>query len=553
MRLRIQQPTTKKQMEITLPATEKQLQTYCDELSIDNNMQSRTIVTEIPFEDKMNTILTGNQYNLTELNFLFQSVDRFTDEEMKVFYTVATAKNLTDIKDLINLSFNEQCYSVVTDFSDIDRLGRKLYLNENGAASEEELQSVDGQQYIEKMIADNPNPLVSPYGLVYPNQNQSQDIYFGKAFPQYLNGFKVFDVALRTDTSEEYLDLPCEESEIQKAMERLEVASLDDTSITILYHNLPDKIEDILHEIECDLQPLNESAKTLHQVGEREYDYLEKLAIMTKINTVQELDTLCHCMHEFEVFPNIHTPEAYGQYMICDSGRYEYDENLEEYIDFKRYGENRIANEVGTFTKQGYMTYMGYNPEMAEILNRNLNMNIQNQTYSETLKLYMPLKVVTYEEENDWGQYETSDYEEELDSCELCGYEDELENFIKSYGDHIPEERGLMEYYDTKDSVNAKVESFKFEFEQMDGNVYGVAACELKAPLDATEMATLKEYITGQASDGFGEGLEQEDFNLCGRNVNISLWDINRYFLRTAEEMGFREQVQRDEFDMMMQ
>ncbi|WP_317854371.1 hypothetical protein [Chakrabartyella piscis] len=219
MRLRIQQPTTKKQIEITLPATEKQLQAYCDELSIDNDMKHRTIVTKVPFDDKMNTILAGNQYNLTELNFLFQSVDRFTDEEMKVFYTVATAKNLSDIKGLINLSFSEQCYNVVTDFSDINRLGEKLYLNENGAASEEELRNVDGQQYIEKMIADNPNPLVSPYGLVYPNQNQPQDIYFGKTFPQYLNGFKVFNVALRTDMAEEYLDLPYEESESQKAME----------------------------------------------------------------------------------------------------------------------------------------------------------------------------------------------------------------------------------------------------------------------------------------------------------------------------------------------
>ncbi len=69
MRLRIQQPTSKKQIEITLPATEKQLQAYCDELSIDNDMKQSSIVTDVSFDEKMNTILAGNQYNLTELNF----------------------------------------------------------------------------------------------------------------------------------------------------------------------------------------------------------------------------------------------------------------------------------------------------------------------------------------------------------------------------------------------------------------------------------------------------------------------------------------------------
>ncbi|WP_317855110.1 antirestriction protein ArdA [Chakrabartyella piscis] len=553
MNVSIRNKITGKTVFATFPCEEKNIQYLCDQLQLPNTANTEIEVYQVSNSEIANGVLQGKTFKVDELNYLFARLDSFNEFEMNTFYAVAYAKKLESAKDFINLTFNTNCYSVLGSFDNLNQVGKELSMNEQGGMDMDEYNSFDGQKYVEEMIANHPNPLLSPYGFVYPNRNEPQDLYFGKTFPQYLNGFKVFNVALQTDTSEEYLDLPCEESEIQKAMERLEVASLDDTFITILYHNLPDKIEDILHEIECDLHPLNEIANALHQVGEREYDYLEKLSVMTKINTVQELDTLCHCMHKFEVFPNIHTPEAYGQYMICDSGRYEYDENLEEYIDFKAYGENRIANEVGTFTKQGYMTYMGYNQEMAEILNRNLNMNIQNQTYGETLKLYMPLKVITYEEENDWGQYETSDYEEELDSCELCGYEDELESFIKSYGDHIPEERGLMEYYDTKDSVNAKVESFKFEFEQMDGDVYGVAVCELKAPLDATEMATLKEYITGQASDGFCEGLEQQEFSLCGRNVNISFWDSNRYFLRTAEEMGFREQVQGKGFDMMMQ
>jgi len=31
--------------------------------------------------------------------------------------------------------------------------------------------------------------------------------------------------------------------------------------------------------------------------------------------------------------------------MICESGHFEYDDNLEEYIDFKRYAQVKMANE----------------------------------------------------------------------------------------------------------------------------------------------------------------------------------------------------------------
>lgn len=550
MNLSIRNKNTGKTVFATFPCEEKNIQYLCDQLQLPNAANTEIEVYQVSNSEIANGVLQGKTFKMDELNYLFARLDSFNEFEMNTFYAVVYAKKLESAKDFINLTFNTNCYSVLGSFENLNQVGKELSMNEQGSMAMDEYDTFDGQRYVEEMIASQHNPLLSPYGFVYPNRNEPQDLYFGKTLPQYLNGGKVFNIALRTDTSEEYLDLPCEDSAIQKALERLDAESLENTSVTILYHNLPSNIEEILYEIENDVQRLNDMAQTLEEVGGRESSHLEKLARYTKVSTTEELQTLCRCMHEFELFPNIRTPEAYGQYMICDSGHYEYDENLEEYIDFKSYGENRIANEVGTFTPQGYITYMGYNPKMIDILNEKLGMNIQSREYSETLRLYMPLKVITYEQENDWGQYETSDYEEELDSTELCGYEDELEDFITSYGDHVPEQRGLMEYYDGKDSVNAKVESFKFEFEQMDRDVYGVAVCQLKAPLDQKELALLKEYITGQAADGFGEGLEQQEFKLNGRDVNISLWDSNRYFLKTADEMGFREQSQGFEMSM---
>ena len=46
--------------------------------------------------------------------------------------------------------------------------------------------------------------------------------------------------------------------------------------------------------------------------------------------------------------------------MITESGRFEYDENLEEYYDFAKYGKQRIANEGGEFVIGGYISYQGF-------------------------------------------------------------------------------------------------------------------------------------------------------------------------------------------------
>lgn len=53
-------------------------------------------------------------------------------------------------------------------------------------------------------------------------------------------------------------------------------------------------------------------------------------------------------------FDGIKDAEEYGKYMICESGHFEYDHNLEEYIDFKRYREVKMSNELGAFSSKEF-------------------------------------------------------------------------------------------------------------------------------------------------------------------------------------------------------
>ena len=70
----------------------------------------------------------------------------------------------------------------------------------------------------------------------------------------------------------------------------------------------------------------------------------------------------------FDFAPDTHTPEEYGKYMIQQSGHFDYDENLDAFYDYEKYGAERINEEDGMFTDRGYIAYKGYY-SMEEVMN----------------------------------------------------------------------------------------------------------------------------------------------------------------------------------------
>ena len=125
-----------------------------------------------------------------------------------------------------------------------------------------------------------------------------------------------------------------------------------------------------------------------------------------------------------------------------------------------------------------------------------------------TLKLYMPLTADFYER-NEYGELEPESTE--LDGHALRGYQNQI--MAELVKNRMPEEteRGLMHWYHEADSVNTKVHSAVFTVEERDRKLWGVAECRIAGELSALEMDTLKEYIAGQASDGWGEHFEQRE------------------------------------------
>ena len=395
---------------IWLPMEEEELGEVCEGLGIEMTTEPNCYIEDARDERFLNTIADDN-VNIDELNYLMKRFDGFHLREIEKFYAVAFAEEYSSMGDLINLSFNLHGYSLINNFDDFNKLGKDLYLSEKMAVASDELEKLDGETYALDVIKNNKTARVTPYGILYKNSNEIDQVYNGKQFPPYGWRESMATLELRAKNQSEFIYLPSADIEIEKALIRLGVSYLQDCELHLDSHNLPDKVLGMIPHSDSIVERLDILNKVSDIFLEMDGDvkYFEELIDYIKPSNIDEIFLLAEAMYEFESFDDIKNAEDYGRYMITESGHFEYDHNLEEYIDFKRYGEEKIANETGAFTDKGYILYHGYNQRLANLLSENLGIEIPRSKEQKTMKLYMPLTVTTYEIENDYGYRETLD------------------------------------------------------------------------------------------------------------------------------------------------
>ena len=151
------------------------------------------------------------------------------------------------------------------------------------------------------------------------------------------------------------------------------------------------------------------------------------------------------------------------------------------------------------------------------------------------LKLYMPLTADFYPRD-EWGN--TSEEYETWDGRTLLDYENPILGALVK--ERMPEEkeRGLMHWYGKQDSVDSKVRSAVFTVEEKNGQLWGVAECQVVGELTPTELGQLKDYLSGQASDGWGESFEQQEIRVDGGSeLYIHFWNSDQWSIQTEQEL----------------
>ena len=123
--------------------------------------------------------------NVEELNYLAKRLDSFDTGEAAQFQAMAHKLELFELKDLINLTFCCQQATVITDFSDLAAVGRDHYMNlHGGSASVDELNKLNGEETARRLI-ESGSGTITPYGVVYDNGMEPEQVYDGQFFPGY--------------------------------------------------------------------------------------------------------------------------------------------------------------------------------------------------------------------------------------------------------------------------------------------------------------------------------------------------------------------------------
>lgn len=303
--------------------------------------------------------------NIDELDFLAKRLDSFDYIEAAQFQAMAVKTGIFDMKDLINLTFCCQQATVITDFSDLEAIGRHHLVSINGGCLSSELADTDLRMTALKLILSK-DGTVTPYGVVYDNGLKLEEVYDGCHLPGYHYEQDMLAVGISSRTEPEntskitWLYLPCTQLQIERGMLRSGISDPDDMSIWYEDSQLPKEVENALEFKRENLYELNDLAAAIMKLAPADRKKLEAAVKLAEPECASQIRHLTENLDQFEFAPGAKTPEEYGRYMIQESGHFEYDENLEQYYDYAKYAEQRMAEEYGAFSDYGYIAYKGF-------------------------------------------------------------------------------------------------------------------------------------------------------------------------------------------------
>ena len=303
--------------------------------------------------------------NLDELDYLAKRLASFDVGEAAQFQAMAHKLELFELKDLINLTFCCQQATVITDFTNLEAIGRDHYMNlHGGCANTQELEDLDGAETARLLIGSDAGE-VTPYGVVYDNGMKLEQYYDGQHFPAYLYEPCMLMIGLTFRLEPEdtknitWLYLPAAKGQLERAMVRSGITDPADMRFRFSESMFPDEVDAALDFRYENIYELNDLALAVSKLSVEAQKKLGAVVEMAEPEYASQICRLAENLDQFEFAPGAHTPAEYGRFMIQESGHFEYDENLEGFYDYEKFGLQRMEQESGMFTDRGYVSYHG--------------------------------------------------------------------------------------------------------------------------------------------------------------------------------------------------
>ena len=336
-----------------------------------NGIQSGAVVEQDCFVADIGTAdcpalerLIGTMANVDELDWLGKQLESFDRYELLQFNAAVERFGLSAADELIDLSFCAREVTVVSDFNDLELVGKRHYLTVHGACDSEELENLDGKETALALISGQPG-YVTRYGVVYDNGIKLKQAYDGKHLPQSWwaeNCLMELEIGARGEADKkkfEWVQLPTSQIKLERAMLRAGIPSCGEMQILFSGSRFPDEVDCALDFEQESLFELDRLCQTCANFQDADFEKLSAVCQMAKPACAANIRQLAENLDQFDLAPGVHTPEELGRYMIQQSGRYEYDEKLKDFYNYGDYGVEKMLQEDGTFVDRGYVSYCG--------------------------------------------------------------------------------------------------------------------------------------------------------------------------------------------------
>ena len=302
--------------------------------------------------------------NVDELDWLAKQLESFDRYELLQFNSAAERFDLSSVGEMMDLSFCSREVTVISDFNDLENVGRRHYLTLLITGTPEEQGPLVGTETAQRLIAGQPGH-VTQYGVVYDNGMKLKQAYDGKHLPQSWwaeNWLMELEIGAQGETDKkkfEWVQLPTSQIKLERAMLRAGISSCGEMQLLFSGSRFSDEVDCALDFEYESLFELNHLCQACAEFQDADFEKLGAVCQMAKPVCAASIRQLAENLDQFDFAPDAHTPEELGKYMIQRSRRYEYDEKLKDFYNYDDYGVKKLLQEDGTFVDRGYVSYHG--------------------------------------------------------------------------------------------------------------------------------------------------------------------------------------------------
>lgn len=345
------------EIDVQFPITESELYAKLAEIhAVAGQLAPQSaFVAEVYWPEEL-SVLKGRFANLDELNYLARRMESFDYHENDQFLIgITKLKNPTE-KNLINLTFNLDHFTLCKDVSSYGKIGRQYVMNTEGAVPAHD---EDDPKYasIGKNLIDRGLTQITAKGLlIYNPFDEMTEVYDGQTFPEYYYKDSLASADVSYNGHTELLLLPDEELAIKKALARLGAPSDGDCDIKFCLSQSEDngwgeRIESIIQKE--GLYAANKLLRSL-DTGDMDWGKLTAAVDLADAKSAANIAAVADHLGEFGFLPDAMNESDIGHFLVGNVDKYAINIEMEEFFDFSGFGEYFAEEHDGQFVDGGF-------------------------------------------------------------------------------------------------------------------------------------------------------------------------------------------------------